>query len=98
VTRLALELDSLHRIVRRNGAAVELGPTGFRIVALLVKCPGGLEREALRNRIFAGRDDGGPSDDSLSVTISMLRKTIAPLGLRISQARWGLPYQIEDAS
>jgi DNA-binding response OmpR family regulator len=46
-----LELDGLHRLVRRNGIEVRLGPTGFRIIALLAKSPDGLGHEALYERV-----------------------------------------------
>jgi DNA-binding response OmpR family regulator len=92
---IALELDGLHRTVQRNGAEVRLGPYAFRIVALLAKSP--LEHEALHERVYHDRDDGGATDDSFHATISVLRQKLRPLGVRISHARWGRPYQIEDA-
>jgi DNA-binding response OmpR family regulator len=91
-----LELDPHHRLVRRNGAVIRLGPTGFRIVALLAKAPDGLEREAIFERAFLDRDEP-PTDTCLSAHISLLRKQIRPFGLQITEARWGLPYQLIDA-
>jgi len=93
-----LELDTLHRVVRRDGREVRIGPTSLRILAVLIKCPDGIERGPLHERVFAHRSDGGMTDDAFSVTISALRRKLEPLGLQISQARWGLPYRLEALS
>jgi DNA-binding response OmpR family regulator len=92
-----LQLDARRRIVRRNGVEVKLGPTGFRILELLVKAPDGLERAAIFERAFLDRDDGGPSDDCFNVHVSMLRRKLAAIGLRIPKSdRWGCIYLIEE--
>jgi DNA-binding response OmpR family regulator len=88
-----LELDGIRRAVRRGGTEVCLGVYPFRIVVLLAKSP--LEHEALHERTYHDRDDGGASDDSFHATISALRRKLEPLGLRITQARWDRPYQLE---
>src|SRR5262249_6807826 len=94
VDRKLLELDGLNRIVRHDGAAVQLGPTEFRIVALLARTP--LLHEALYERVYVDRADGGPGNDSFHATISLLRRKLRSLGLRITSARWDLPYRLEE--
>jgi DNA-binding response OmpR family regulator len=91
---LGLELDSRRRIVRRNGSSIRLGPTGFRILELLVRAPDGLEREAIFERAFVNHDEP-PTDTCVSVHISTLRKRLRELGLQITSAKWSRPYQIE---
>ena len=94
-----LRFNSLHRTVSRNGTTIKLGPTGFAITRVLARCPDGLSAEALRERIYLDRDDGGPSDDSFQVTISALRKQLAPLGLQIPRCdRWGSLYRLVEAA
>ncbi|HEX9323762.1 MAG TPA: winged helix-turn-helix domain-containing protein [Xanthobacteraceae bacterium] len=91
-----LDLDPRRRTAARNGAAIHLGPTEFRILELLVGAPDGVGREGLYERVFFSRDDGGPGDDSFNVTISTLRRKLAVLGLRIPRCdRWGGLYRIE---
>jgi DNA-binding response OmpR family regulator len=95
---IALELDSRRRIARRGDASVRLGPIGFKILELLARAPDGLEREAIFERGFLGRDDP-PTDDCLSVHISILRRKIAALRLEISKCdRWGGVYQIMEGA
>jgi DNA-binding response OmpR family regulator len=96
---LALELDARRRTVRRNGTTIRLGPTGYRILELLARAPDGIERAAIFERAFLDRDDGGPTDDCFNVHMSMLRRKLQALGLRIPRCdRWGSLYQIEEMS
>jgi DNA-binding response OmpR family regulator len=95
MTAPTLDLDPRRRRVVRGGHSVRLGPVAFRIVELLARSPDGLEREALLERVYAHRDDGGPVSDSLSATLSTLRRKLAPLGLQIPCAdRWLAVYRL----
>jgi DNA-binding response OmpR family regulator len=90
-----IETDPRRRIISRNGTSIKLGPAPFRMVEILVQCPNGLEREALRARVYCERHDGGPSDDSFTVTISELRRKLRPLGVWLTKAnRWDSIYQL----
>ena len=69
-----LVLDSKTRQVTRNGSEIELSPTGFRILKVLMReAPAVVSREALESELWG---DDVPDSDALRSHIYILRKAI----------------------
>lgn len=69
-----LSLDTRTRQVTRNGKSIELSPTGFRILRILLReAPAVVSREALENELWG---DDVPDSDALRSHIYILRKAV----------------------
>ena len=69
-----LTMDTKTRVVRRGGQDIELSPTGFRILRILLReSPGIVTRETLENELW-GEDV--PDSDALRSHIYILRKVV----------------------
>ncbi len=91
--RPGLEIDLEHMTVKKDGVALYLTPTEFKILAALVRNSGQiLPRQLLLERIW---DEGGQfiDDNTLSVHVSRLREKIGPESIRTIR---GVGYQWED--
>jgi DNA-binding response OmpR family regulator len=93
LSRPGLEVDEERLTVRKDGEAVFLTPTEFRLLSSLIRASGRiLTRELLLSHLW---DDGGQfiDDNTLSVHIRRLREKIG--AERILTVR-GVGYQWED--
>jgi DNA-binding response OmpR family regulator len=93
LSRPGLEVDEARLAVRKDGEAIFLTPTEFRLLSSLIRANGRiLTRELLLSRIW---DDGGQfiDDNTLSVHIRRLREKIG--AERILTVR-GVGYQWEE--
>ncbi|MDO4357603.1 MAG: response regulator transcription factor [Clostridia bacterium] len=93
IRQQGLEIDLEHMTARKDGAALYLTPTEFKILAALVRNSGQiLPRQLLLERIW---DEGGQfiDDNTLSVHVSRLREKVGPEHIRTIR---GVGYQWED--
>ena len=69
-----LSFDTRTRIVKRAGVSIDLSPTGFRILRILLReSPGVVTRETLENELWG---DDVPDSDALRSHIYILRKAV----------------------
>lgn len=92
VSRGALEIDREHMQVLRNGEALPLTLTEYRVLNKLMERPGVVPRERLLETLW---DDGAKfiDDNTLSVHISRLREKIGAEHVKTVR---GVGYQWED--
>jgi two-component system, OmpR family, response regulator len=90
-----LELDEEHWAVRRNGTAVELSPTEFRLLAYLMRNQGlMLTRKQLLDNVW-GWEYGGQSQ-VLETYVSYLRRKLDPLGPPLIHTQRGVGYSLRS--
>jgi two-component system OmpR family response regulator len=88
-----LELDEDHWTVRRAGAAVELSPTEFRLLAYLMRNQGMmLTRKQLLENVW-GWEYAGQSQ-VLETYVSYLRRKLDPLGPPLIHTQRGVGYSL----
>jgi two-component system OmpR family response regulator len=91
-----LELDESRWTVTRGGAAVDLSPTEFRLLAYLMRHEGRvLTREQLLENVW-GWDYAGQSQ-IVETYISYLRRKLDPLGPPIIHTQRGVGYSLRLA-
>lgn len=90
-----LELDQAARRVRRAGAAVELSPTEYRLLRLLMLHRG---RVVTRDRLLehVWNYDFGGNDTVVATYISYLRKKIDARGKALIHTKRGVGYWIGE--
>ena len=88
-----LELDEEHWAVRRNGTAVELSPTEFRLLAYLMRNQGRmLTRQQLLENVW-GWEFAGESQ-VVETYVSYLRRKLDPLGPPLIHTQRGVGYSL----
>ena len=88
-----LELDEEHWAVRRNGTAVELSPTEFRLLAYLMRNQGRmLTRQQLLENVW-GWEFAGQSQ-VVETYVSYLRRKLDPLGPPLIHTQRGVGYSL----
>ena len=92
ISRGVLEIDQTNMQVRRDGEALPLTLTEYRVLLKLMERPGVVPRERLLETLW---DDGAKfiDDNTLSVHISRLREKIGAEHIRTIR---GVGYQWED--
>ncbi|MCH5286929.1 MAG: response regulator transcription factor [Christensenellaceae bacterium] len=92
ISRGVLEIDQANMQVRRDGEALPLTLTEYRVLLKLMERPGVVPRERLLETLW---DDGAKfiDDNTLSVHISRLREKIGAEHIRTIR---GVGYQWED--
>ena len=71
----SIELDRVSRVVRRSGAAIDLTPTEFRLLATLMESPErAVTRERLRRSVWGLSFD--PGTRIVDVHVSNLRRKL----------------------
>ncbi len=71
-----------------DGKSARLTPSEMVMVRALLRCsPGTLDYVDLRGFLYGNRANGGPSDNTLSVLLSYLRRKLVPLGLDLRRTR-----------
>ena len=88
-----LELDEEHWTVQRAGAAVELSPTEFRLLAYLMRNQGRmLTRQQLLENVW-GWEFAGQSQ-VVETYVSYLRRKLDPLGPPLIHTQRGVGYSL----
>ena len=92
ISRGSLEIDREHMQVLRDGEALPLTLTEYRVLSKLMERPGVVPRERLLETLW---DDGAKfiDDNTLSVHVSRLREKIGAEHIRTVR---GVGYQWED--
>lgn len=94
VVRGGLAVDPGRRTVTLDGAAVELTPREFDLLALLAAHPGrAFSRDFLLERLW-GHDYEGV-DRTVDTHVQRLRRKLGPAGARIATV-WGMGYRFTD--
>lgn len=94
VADLSYDLDTLE--VRRAGQALKIGPTGLRLLAVLMqKSPAIVSRESLENALWG---ELPPDSDSLRSHIHNLRQLIdKPFPVPLLHTVHGIGYRLAEA-